>query len=208
MTLWCNSIDYISEFDKLNTMAIELKNQTDIIDKVDSWTLEFERYTRDYNLMEFDQQQSLNRSVFNDVLTQFFFSPKGGRYRQQFIFEDELNCGEASSKMLLSKITFQHRIFSGPEEHIPAMNRVKQIIKNANLTEGQVFPLSVGYASWETDAVISIELYRNILLALGYTLSLKRLFLKKNNSYISKYIFIHNFIIFQLYICHNTSSLN
>ena len=55
--------------------------------------------------------------------------------------------------MLLSQITFQHRILSGPEEQIPAMNRVKEIIKSANVTVGKVFPLSQGYAAWETDEV-------------------------------------------------------
>ena len=82
-------MDYIGEFDKLNSMAAELTNQTDIIDKVDSWTLEFERYGSVYNLMDFDHQV-LNKSVFNEVLTQFLFSPKGGRYRQQFKFKNDL----------------------------------------------------------------------------------------------------------------------
>ena len=147
-------------------MAAELTNQTDIIDKVDSWTLEFERYGSVYNLMDFDHQV-LNKSVFNEVLTQFLFSPKGGRYRQQFKFKNDLECGDLASDMLLSQITFQHRIFSGPEEQIPAMNRVKEIIKSANLTKGQVFPLSQGYAAWEADEVIAMELYRNMALAIG-----------------------------------------
>ena len=47
------------------------------------------------------------------------------------------------------------------------MNRVKEIIKSANLTTGQTFPLSQGYAAWEADEVIAVELYRNILLAIG-----------------------------------------
>lgn len=56
-------------------------------------------------------------------------------------------------------------MFKGPSEHIPAMNRVKKIIEDANLT-GKVFPLSQGYASWETDEVITYELYRNLGLAI------------------------------------------
>ena len=46
------------------------------------------------------------------------------------------------------------------------MNRIKDLIATANLTSGHVFPLSQGYASWETDEVIAEELYRNIGLAL------------------------------------------
>ncbi len=46
------------------------------------------------------------------------------------------------------------------------MNRVKAIIKASNFTQGRVFPLSMGYASWETDEVIAEELYRNLALAI------------------------------------------
>ena len=53
----------------------------------------------------------------------------------------------------------------GPKEQIPAMNRVKEILRNANFSS-KAFPMCKGYASWETDEVISEELYRNILLAI------------------------------------------
>ena len=46
------------------------------------------------------------------------------------------------------------------------MNRIKGLISSANLSSGHVFPLSQGYAMWETDEVIAEELYRNIGLAL------------------------------------------
>ena len=65
----------------------------------------------------------------------------------------------------MSMIQFTHRLMSGPKEQIPAMNRVKDILKRANFSS-KVFPMCIGYASWETDEVISQELYRNILLAI------------------------------------------
>ena len=62
---------------------------------------------------------------------------------------------------------FKHNLFSGPSEQVPAMNRVKKIINNANFAggAGRVFPFSKGYAAWETDEIISEELYRNVGLA-------------------------------------------
>ena len=48
---------------------------------------------------------------------------------------------------------------AGPSVHVPAMNRVKQYITEANLTS-KAFPISKAYAAWETDEVISEELYR------------------------------------------------
>ena len=54
---------------------------------------------------------------------------------------------------------------NGPSEHIPAMNRIKTLISEANLT-GRVFPISYFYPAWETDEIIANELYRNIGLAI------------------------------------------
>ena len=65
----------------------------------------------------------------------------------------------------MSMIQFTHNLMNGPKEQIPAMNRVKQILREANFTN-RVFPMCIGYASWETDEVISEELYRNVLLAI------------------------------------------
>ena len=36
----------------------------------------------------------------------------------------------------------------GPKEQIPAMNRVKEILRNANFSS-KAFPMCKGYASWE-----------------------------------------------------------
>merc|ERR1712012_352009 len=62
-------------------------------------------------------------------------------------------------------LQFTHHLMEGPKEQIPAMNWVKETIKEANFTN-RVFPMCIGYASWETDEVISEELYRNIFLAI------------------------------------------
>ncbi len=170
VTIWCADVDLYTEFDKLNMVAKELKEQTDIVDKVDSWTLEFEAYLDKHFEVNVSR---LEETEFKSRLAQFFYSPKGGRYRELFKFGpvsnttsalDESFCGEDLPKVLLSQMTFQHRIFTGPEEHVPAMNRVKDVIRAANIS-GRVFPISIGYASWETDEVIAFELYRNIALA-------------------------------------------
>ena len=65
----------------------------------------------------------------------------------------------------MSMIQFTHNLMNGPKEQIPAMNKVKEILKEANFSH-RVFPMCIGYASWETDEVISEELYRNVLLAI------------------------------------------
>ena len=52
----------------------------------------------------------------------------------------------------LSSIELTHKLFSGPSEWIPAMNKVKQIVAEANFSN-RAFPVATEYASWETDEV-------------------------------------------------------
>ena len=58
----------------------------------------------------------------------------------------------------MSMIQFTHHLMDGPKEQIPAMNRVKQILREANFTN-RVFPMCIGYASWETDEVSTVAFY-------------------------------------------------
>merc|ERR1711997_786354 len=50
-------------------------------------------------------------------------------------------------------------------EWIPAMNKVKQIVAEANFSN-RAFPVGREYASWETDEVIELEFWRNMGLSL------------------------------------------
>ena len=65
----------------------------------------------------------------------------------------------------LSSIKLTHKLFSGPSEWIPAMNKVKQIVAEANFSN-RAFPVGTEYASWETDEVIEGEFWRNMGISL------------------------------------------
>ena len=128
---------------QVHAMAQELHNQTDIIDNVDSWTDAFVSYTNKYFLKDEGREipgTKLSEAEFQERLGQFLYSPRGGMYRERFRFDGSddvttgsddvtMQCGDPSPRMVLSEITFRHRLFSGPSEHIPAMNRVKDIIR-------------------------------------------------------------------------------
>ena len=58
----------------------------------------------------------------------------------------------------LSTIQLTHKLFSSPSEWIPAMNKVKQIVAEANFSN-RAFPVGTEYASWETDEV-RVHMYR------------------------------------------------
>ena len=74
-------------------------------------------------------------------------------------------CNEEAPDVIMFKIEYQHALFSGPLEHVPAMNRVKDIIKEVNI-DGRVFAKSIKYEFWEVDEILSAELIRSVTLAL------------------------------------------
>ena len=171
VTIYCSGINVSEEFEKLNQLATNIKEQDDIVDNIDSWTFKFTDYYNNYFVKSKSQEKlpykKMDHHTFSERFTQFLYSPKGSLYRSRFLFEpDNLTCGEATPDLVLSTIMFQHKLFpAGPSEHIPAMNRIKDLISDANLT-GKVFPISIFYPAWETDEIIAKELYRNIGLAI------------------------------------------
>jgi len=166
VTVFLAGLDLPNELAKLDMVHEQLKKQEDIIAprSVDSWYLDFKSYVNknfDGELPEVEMEVE----DYEARLTQFLFSPTGSKHRLLLNFNTSLECGVPASKMELSTISFTHHLMDGPKEQIPAMNRVKDILRKANFSS-KAFPMCKGYASWETDEVISEELYRNILLAI------------------------------------------
>ena len=164
-TIYFNGVNLPEDIPKIQSLAIELRNNKDIIDSVDSWTSNYQQFL--YQNNNVSDVSLINKTMFRDTIVRFLFSPTGAAYKDKFRFRDDspLVCGALAEDIQLFEISFTHRLFSGPEEHVPAMNKVKTAIKNSNIT-GRVFPWTMGYAAWETDEVISLEVYRNIALAL------------------------------------------
>ena len=144
------------ELYKLDLTIDDLESQTDIVTDVDSWYPKFKKYHGDHFLEEDGASvNDLTKEQFSNRLTQFLFSPKGARYRMLFRFNDTLTCGQPSPEVQMFTMEFTHALFDGPKQQVPAMNRVKTIIRQANFSggDGRVFPFSKGYAAWETDEV-------------------------------------------------------
>ena len=98
-------------------------------------------------------------------LTQFLYSSSGAKYRKNFHFESSLKCGLQSPHIKLSSIEFSHKIFAGPSEHLPAMNRIKDLVASYNFSS-TAFAVGQNYAGWETDEVIQWETFQNVGLSL------------------------------------------
>ena len=74
------------------------------------------------------------------------YSPRGAKYQNQLNYENEtkLTCGAAKPRVAMSFIKFFHDRFATPVEAVPAMKKVKDIVKKAegNITNGKIFPIA------------------------------------------------------------------
>jgi len=61
----------------------------------------------------------------------------------------------------MTTFDFVHETFSGPSEHIPAMNEIKDLIEDQDFS-ANAFALGLDYANWETDEVRNLRLRFNV----------------------------------------------
>ena len=73
---------------------LEKKSDTYLVD-FDPWYPKFEKYMLDYYVNTLEEFDNIEKDEFNKKLTQFLFSPHGGKYKSLFKFENEtdLKCG-------------------------------------------------------------------------------------------------------------------
>merc|ERR1711892_1406909 len=157
-----------NELPKLDSLVSRLEQVTAILSSVNAWYTDFKKYTEENDLVDGKHWFEVFREdqlKFYRILTQFLFSPSGAKFRGSFNFMGDLVCGEAASEVMLSSIELTHKLFSGPSEWIPAMNKVKQIVAEANFSN-RAFPVATEYASWETDEIIGVEAWRNMGISL------------------------------------------
>ena len=151
---------------RVEALVKVLEAREDILRDVDSWTTAYSAWMIRSDLWTSNSSLSqMPESLFRETLTQFLYSPTGAKYQARFTFSKPLECGLEAPDVQLFEFTYTHKLFEGPSESIPAMNAVKKAIREANIS-GRVFAMAYGYSAWETDEVISFELYRNIGLAL------------------------------------------
>lgn len=164
--LFLGEMDYNKEFVQINDMLQELKKEIYIND-VNAWVDSFHKYVlHNFKRDMLQNSTGMTDLEFNKYLSRFLFSPIGGRFQGSFKFRDQISCGKPTTKIMASTIIFKFMKFRGPNEYIPAMNRVKTLVKSANISHGYRSVWSKVFASWVTDEIISVEVERNIELAL------------------------------------------
>jgi len=166
VTVYLTGLDFAKELSSIEKLVSSLNRATDIVASVDSWWTQYTQFVND--------KLPSTEAEWSETLTNFLFSPMGLRFTSNFKFESSSTppepmqavCGQPAPPILLSTFEFTHVKFEGRGEHIPALNKVKDIIADCNFS-GNVFALTQEYSNWETDEVITKELFRNLGIALA-----------------------------------------
>ncbi len=138
------------------------------LNEFDPWYPGFEDYMYN-NFVSRDKYENLSAlpdSLFLEKLSQYLVSPTGAKYASLLAFENDakLECGKPAPKptvrnsgapirfstlyffrFKMASIRFQHQQYVGTEEHIEAMNWVKDTIKDQDF-DGVAFPMSQTYS--------------------------------------------------------------
>lgn len=95
---------------------------------------------------------------FKRNLTQFLFSPRGARYKNQFKFSSELLCGDLSPDILVSTINYQHVGFQSASEWVPAMDRVTNMVQTSEISVSDKLLMMEDSQANLTDAVFPVAM--------------------------------------------------
>ncbi|KAG8245135.1 molting cycle, collagen and cuticulin-based cuticle [Homalodisca vitripennis] len=159
-------LNYTAELPHIHNLVRQLRSQQDIVKDVNTWYDGFRKYLNFYFNRDIPHEE-LSEDDFNFYLGKYLYSPSGGKYQKNFRFAGKLECGEKAPPATISTLDFKFRRFSGPEEAVPAMNRVRKLVQDSNITSGDGIKTvwSKAFATWTTDEVIQHELYRNLALS-------------------------------------------
>lgn len=90
---------------KLRHLSSAMQKEADeyLVD-FDPWYPGFEKYLLDNYVRSIDEIDNASEDFFNEKLTQYLFSPSGGKYRHHFKFENhtQLKCGQIAPKVIVS----------------------------------------------------------------------------------------------------------
>lgn len=163
-SLFIGKGNYSENFQKIHNLSQTFLEQDRILKLVDSWTTGFMKYTQKSSQIDL-MTENVTDEKFHQLLGTYLWSPKGARFQKNFKFSENFTCGNPVPPIEISTIDFIFMPFSGPEEYLPAMNKLKALVKEAQLPRASVWAIIFG--NWVTDEVIDRELYRNISMALG-----------------------------------------
>lgn len=88
-------LNYTSELDKIRYMIQDVENRTDLVHEITNWVEPFHDFVQTYHNKDIFAK-NFSDLDFRTYLTQFLWSPSGGKYQANIRFERKLECGQPS----------------------------------------------------------------------------------------------------------------
>ena len=159
--IFFSEVDYFADMEKICNF---LKDMEHLVTRKKIWFEDFIDFVNTERREEFGsktlpQNKEYKNTSFQEDLTKFLQNPQN-QFRQDMIVDKN------SSRILLSFMPYQHPPFEGSNQGIKAMKEVFAAVKKYQFT-GNVFATSRAYDPYLTTDIITSELFKNILMALG-----------------------------------------
>lgn len=166
-SVYIGAINYTEELPKIYSLVDAVKSEKDIIHNIQSWTEPFRKYVLSDSGKDVGNE-TLPDTELHTHLSNFLFTRPGSVFQPMFQFSGDLKCGKPAPPITVSSIKFRFKTFSGPAVYLPAMHRLQDLVRDADFRTGDkiAFVWARIFANWVTDEIISVEVKRNLQLAL------------------------------------------
>ncbi|KAA0184825.1 hypothetical protein HAZT_HAZT005391 [Hyalella azteca] len=104
-----------------------------------------------------------NEDFFSEAISLFLYTPTGGAYRNDLVFDGEVECNVSAPPLKYFRIPFKHRPADTPVQQQEATSEINSLLTRFSLP-GFQGTWSEAYSIWETNTVVGEELLRNMLL--------------------------------------------
>ena len=98
VNIFLENLDLPADFDKLERIHAALGEQQDIINNIDSWYLDYNKYMAEY----FNNEDPADPDIFPARFTRFLYGSSGSKHRLLMEFKDEITCGQPSPPLAVS----------------------------------------------------------------------------------------------------------
>ena len=130
--IYLRPTNYTENLARIEEMVLRLEEEPGLVRTIDAWPVQFKKF-----LLHSDPTFSwdkLNHTQFQSQLSHFLFSPSGAKYRIQFQWAGQLECGRPAPPVAVSTIDFSHVGFQSASEWVPAYDRMVSILSESGIT--------------------------------------------------------------------------
>lgn len=164
--IYTGKFDYFKEQDKLHKLCeVAVSDKEYIVSSsVNSWYKEFIEWAIEKKPGKYIKERKItDETAFYSWLDEFL-KTSGMSYRKDVRTEN--GTGNLPFLITASRITLRHKSINSTREEVKAMEKLRDRIQSVFPNDSLAFPYSLSYLSFETNKIISTELFRNMGLAL------------------------------------------